>query len=160
MGQYHIVLSELLIRILKEITTKCLLLRWLQKKFDGISSGRNKPVAESNGRSVKFPLLKAEAELTFLGPERELLTRSGLGGPGRPRAHSFYAEKPACALTCSNFDTHNGCSATNILVRSETSGSSLRDPAGTIICDPSPLDQGTPEPQNWQNDLEISRPGT
>jgi hypothetical protein len=36
---------------------------------------------------------------------------------------------------------------------------SLNDPAGTIILDPSPLSQGTPEPQVRQNDLEISRPG-
>ena len=57
-------------------------------------------------------------------------------------------------------DAQEGCSAANILNLSATSGSPLREPAGTIIFDPSPPDQGTPEPQTRQNDFEMSRPGT
>jgi hypothetical protein len=67
---------------------------------------------------------------------------------------------PVCALTRPWPDAQEGCSASKILTRSETSGSPLREPAGTIILDPSPMDQGTPEPQTRQNDLEMSRPGT
>lgn len=70
-----------------------------------------------------------------------------------------YDGNPRCAAICSRFEDQDGCSATNVLNLSATSGSPCRDPAGTTIFDPSPLGHGTPEPHTRQNDLEMSRPG-